>query len=60
MKAAIEEVLASKNIRVKEDHLPMLQTRWEGMQALKEATEQEKLADYDISLRNIPGGDHIE
>lgn len=60
MKLSIREKLESKGITVKEEHLPLLKTRWASIQDLKKNIDSANLDDADISLRNIPGGDHIE
>ncbi len=60
MKLSIQEKLEDKGITVKEGHLPLLQTRWDAIQALKKRIDSANLDDEDISLRNTPGGDHIE
>ncbi|QDI90381.1 hypothetical protein EPH95_03630 [Salicibibacter halophilus] len=58
MNPSIKEVLESKGITVAEEHLPVLQARWEAVELLKKETNDASLADFDIALRNIPGGDH--
>lgn len=60
MTLSIQEKLESKGIQVKDEHLPLLKTRWEGIQKLRKQIDSANLDDADISLRNIPGGDHIE
>ncbi|GIN93983.1 hypothetical protein J6TS1_26140 [Siminovitchia terrae] len=60
MKLSIQEKLEDKGITVKEGHLPLLQTRWDAIQDLKKKIDSANLDDADISLRNTPGGDHIE
>ncbi|SFE82215.1 hypothetical protein [Alteribacillus iranensis] len=60
MKLSIRDVLKDKGIIVKNNHLPVLEERWEGMELLRKEAEDANLDDYDIALRNIPGGDHIE
>lgn len=60
MTLSIQEQLEDKGIPVKPEHLPLLQTRWDAIQELKKKIDSARLDDADISLRNIPGGDHIE
>ncbi|WP_342615490.1 hypothetical protein [Peribacillus frigoritolerans] len=60
MKLSIRDILESKGISATENHLPILKTRWQAIENLKSDIDNAALNDYDISLRNIPGGDHIE
>ncbi|MET3322325.1 UNVERIFIED_ORG: hypothetical protein ABIC97_005461 [Peribacillus simplex] len=60
MKLSIRDFLENKGIPVTENHLPILKTRWQAIENLKADIDKAALNDYDISLRNIPGGDHIE
>ena len=60
MKLFILDVLESKGVIVPREHLDELATRWQAIEDLKRETEQALLDDYDIALRNIPGGDHVE
>jgi hypothetical protein len=57
---SIQALLKNKGIEVKEAHLDVLETRWNGMRALRGKLEHVKIDDADIGVRNIPGGDHIE
>lgn len=56
----IKELLANKGIKVREEHLEELKWRWEGMKELRDDLSGIDIDDADISLRNIPGGDHVE
>ncbi|KKB34318.1 hypothetical protein [Bacillus thermotolerans] len=60
MKLSVRERLEDQGISVKEDHISVLEKRWQAIEQMKVQTKDASLADYDISLRNIPGGDHIE
>ncbi|WP_245639489.1 hypothetical protein [Viridibacillus arvi] len=53
-------MLENKGIPVKKDHVESLQVKWEGIQALRGSLEGVNIDDADISLKNIPGGDHID
>ena len=53
---SVRELLESKGIKVKENHLSILEDRWKGMQALKGNLENAQIDDADIGLRNIPRG----
>lgn len=57
---SVRQFLENKGIPVKEEHLEEIEERWKGIQALRGNLEGAKIDDADISLRNIPGGDHIE
>ncbi|MEK4092777.1 hypothetical protein MKZ08_13865 [Viridibacillus sp. FSL R5-0477] len=57
---SIQELLENKGIQVKKDHFESLQEKWEGIQALRGNLEGVNIDDADISLKNIPGGDHID
>lgn len=57
---SIQELLENKGIPVKKDHFESLQVKWEGIQALRGNLEGVNIDDADISLKNIPGGDHID
>lgn len=56
----IKELLTHKGIKVREEHLEELEQRWKGMQELRGDLSGINTDDADISLRNIPGGDHVE
>lgn len=60
MSLSIQELLENKGIQVKKDHFESLQEKWEGIQALRGNLEGVNIDDADISLKNIPGGDHID
>lgn len=60
MSLSIQALLENKGIKVKETHLETLEARWKGMQTLRGDLKDVKIDDADISVRNIPGGDHIE
>jgi len=56
----IKELLTNKGIQVREEHLKTLDERWKGMKQLRGDLSGVNIDDADISLRNIPGGDHVE
>jgi len=57
---SVEEMLKNKGIKPKKEHLDTIEKRWKGLQALRGNLENANIDDADISLRNIPGGDHVE
>jgi hypothetical protein len=57
---SVRQLLENKGIPVKESHLEEIEERWKGMQALRGTLDGVNIDDADISLRNIPGGDHVE
>lgn len=59
MSLSIESVLAAKGIHPKPEHLKKLESKWEEIEGLKGNLANINLDDADISLRNIPGGDHV-
>ena len=56
MTLSVRKLLENKGIKVKENHLSVLEDRWKGMQALKGNLENAQIDDADIGLRNIPRG----
>lgn len=60
MKLTVEQMLVSKGITPKEEHLEILEARWEEMSGLRGNLDGIKLDDADIALKNIAGGDHHE
>ncbi|PIC79929.1 hypothetical protein CSV75_08110 [Sporosarcina sp. P18a] len=59
MSLSVQQLLESKGIQAKPEHLKILESRWNGMKKLRGTLENVKIEDADIGLRNIPGGDHI-
>lgn len=59
MSLSVQQLLESKGIQAKPEHLEILESRWNGMKKLRGTLENVKIEDADIGLRNIPGGDHI-
>lgn len=57
---SVKELLENKGIRVRKEHLDILETRWKGLAELRGELENVNIDDADISVRNIPGGDHVE
>lgn len=60
MSLSIKELLENKGIKPREEHLEILDTRWNGMAELRGNLDGVAIDDADIGVRNIPGGDHIE
>lgn len=56
MTLSVKEVLAAKGISPKPETVEKLESKWAEIQELK---GNFKLADEDIAVRNIPGGDHV-
>lgn len=59
MNQNIIEVLKIKGIKVPEHHVKPLLNQWEAFQQLKNNPKFTSLADQDIGVRNIPGGDRV-
>ena len=60
MKLTVEQMLVSKGIIPKKEHLEILEARWKEMSELRGNLDGIKLDDADIALKNIAGGDHHE
>lgn len=60
MKLSVRERLENQGVLVTDEHLPLLELRWQAIEQMKAEADSVSLDDYDIALRNIPGGDHIE
>ncbi len=60
MSLSVKQLLENKGIKPREEHLDILENRWEGMQSLRGNLENANIDDANMSLRNIPGGDHVE
>jgi len=57
---SIKEILENKGIKLRKEHLDTLENRWKGLSELRGDLSDANIDDADISLRNIPGGDHVE
>lgn len=57
---SVKELLENKGITPRKEHLEILETRFKGMKELRGDLAGANIDDADISLRNIPGGDHVE
>lgn len=57
---SVKELLENKGIKSRDEHLEILEQRWKGMKELRSDLKGANIDDADISLRNIPGGDHVE
>lgn len=53
----ILKVLEDKGIQVPEHHEEMLAGQWTAFQKLRATVDHSALADYDIGLTHVPGGD---
>ncbi|MBZ5202012.1 hypothetical protein HU147_12355 [Planomicrobium chinense] len=53
----ILKTLEDRGIDVPEHHVDMLVNQWAAFQKLRATVNQEELADYDIGLTHVPGGD---
>lgn len=59
MTVSVEALLKAKGITPGPGHLEKLEAKWAEIQELKGELADIRLDDADISLRNIPGGDHV-
>lgn len=59
MTVSIEALLAAKGIHPKPENIDRLENKWEEIQNLKGDLSNIAFAYADISLRNLPGGDHV-
>lgn len=57
MEQNIVQILKDKGINVPEHHVDMLANQWAAFEKMRATVDQEKLADYDIGLTHVPGGD---
>lgn len=57
---SVKKLLTDKGINPREEHLEDLEKRWRIIKELRGNLEGINIDDSEISLRNIPGGDHIE
>lgn len=60
MNLTVEQLLVSKGVHAKPEHLNLLESRFEEMKELRGNLDGIAIDDADIAIRNIPGGDHIE
>lgn len=60
MKEAIRYVLANRGIKVSTENLIILEKHWGALVHQRSRVQEVLLADSDIALRHIPGGDHID
>ncbi|MCU9595033.1 hypothetical protein OEV82_11360 [Caldibacillus thermolactis] len=58
-KLSVRQLLENQGIKIP-PHLAEIERRWEGIQSLKQEMNDAKLEDYDLAIRNMPGGDHVE
>lgn len=57
MEQNIIKILKDKGIDVPEHHEEMLVNQWAVFEKMRATVDQEALADYDIGLTHVPGGD---
>jgi hypothetical protein len=57
MTQSIHQVLVEKGIQVPEHHIDLLNNQWKFINKLRDNLDQSPLADYDIGLTHVPGGD---
>ncbi len=60
MSLTIKELLENKGIKPREEHLEILEKRWNGMAELRGNLDGVAIDDADIAVKSIPGGDHVE
>jgi hypothetical protein len=60
MTVSIRELFAAKGLEIPEDDFKVVESRWKVIEQLQEQIKDLPLESYDISLRNIAGGDHVE
>lgn len=57
MEQNIVQILKDKGIDVPEHHVEMLMNQWAAFEKMRATVDQAALADYDIGLTHVPGGD---
>jgi hypothetical protein len=60
MTVSIRELFAAKGLEIPEDDFKVVESWWKVIEQLQEQIKDVPLESYDISLRNIAGGDHVE
>lgn len=60
MSLSVKQLLENRGVKPKEEHVEVLGNRWKGLLALRGDLEDASIDDAAISLRNTPGGDHVE
>ncbi|MCH6268040.1 hypothetical protein [Neobacillus citreus] len=60
MSERIIDHLKKKGIAVPEHHIQPLLAQWQAYEQLKSNPHLEKLADYNIGLKHVPGGNENE
>ncbi len=58
MSLPIKDVLAARGLKTSGESLTKLEKKWKEFEDLKGSLKGATLDDYDISLKNIAGGDH--
>lgn len=59
MTSSIKDALAAKGVPPSAEELVKIEAKWAEIVALKGDLGNIDIDDADISLRNLPGGDHI-
>lgn len=60
MSFSIKDALAARDIHPTEEHLKILETKWQETLKLKGNLSGIPLSDADIAVKNTAGGDHHE
>lgn len=58
MTLSIKDALAARGVSPSADELVRVEAKWAEIVALKGDLDNIEIDDADISVRNIPGGDH--
>ncbi|MBM7368616.1 hypothetical protein [Gordonia hydrophobica] len=59
MTLSIKDALAARGVSPSAEELTKIEAKWAEIVALKGDLGNIAIDDADISLRNIPGGDHV-
>ncbi|MCZ4541565.1 hypothetical protein O4162_15595 [Dietzia maris] len=59
MALSVQELLTNKGIRPPQDKIAQLESKWAEIVQRRGDLENVAVDDADISVRNIPGGDHV-
>lgn len=59
MALSVQELLANKGICPPRDRIAALESKWAEIVQRRGDLETVAVDDADISVRNIPGGDHV-
>lgn len=59
MALSVQELLADKGIHPAQDKTAQLESKWAEIVQRRGDLQNVAVGDADISVRNIPGGDHV-